>query len=110
MTALSSHQVRQAAGQAFRHHQRAHAPASIPRRIPAYRIGSPAARPAPVDVTPPSIEERLCAAAHRILSDGRQHSLEAQAWALQLLERSTPGSTAFIRAARRLTFAGALAC
>lgn len=50
-----------------------------------------------------SLEERLCAAAFRILSDGRAHSLQAQAWALRILERCTPGHerTSFVRAAMR---------
>jgi len=29
----------------------------------------------------PSIEEQLCAAAYRILTDGRRHSPEAERWA-----------------------------
>lgn len=50
---------------------------------------------------PPSIEERLCAAAYRILSDGQRHTMHAELWALRYLELSTPGQdlTSFIRAA-----------
>lgn len=51
----------------------------------------------------PSIEERLCAAAHRLLTDGRQHAPEALAWAVTFLARSAPGRdlTTFIRSALR---------
>lgn len=61
--------------------------------------------PSPASGRALSIEEQLCAAAHRILSDGRavRHAPAAQAWAVTFLARSAPGQdlTTFIRAAMR---------
>lgn len=53
---------------------------------------------------PPSLEERFCAAAYTILSDGRRHSAAAQSWALRFLHRAAGNRpTAFQRqAAQRL--------
>lgn len=58
----------------------------------------------PRRLPPPSPEERLCAAAHTILTDGRSHSGSAQSWALDYLVSSANGRpTAFTRkAAKRL--------
>jgi hypothetical protein len=54
---------------------------------------------------PPNVEERLCAAAHSILTDGQRHEYRATRWAVRFLERAAPGErTAFTRAQlRRLT-------
>ncbi|MDB5731740.1 MAG: hypothetical protein JWQ03_1635 [Variovorax sp.] len=50
---------------------------------------------------PPSIEERLCAAAHRILTDGRRHRADAMFWAYDFLQQSARGRTEFTRQAQR---------
>lgn len=52
----------------------------------------------------PNVEECLCAAAHRILTDGMRHSWQAQTWALRVLSRAAGGRpTAFTnREAKRL--------
>lgn len=46
-----------------------------------------------------SIEERLCAAAHTILTDGLPHRHDAQLWAVRFLRARA--NTAFTRAASR---------
>jgi hypothetical protein len=51
---------------------------------------------------PPSVEERLCAAAHAILTDGRPHEYRATRWAVRYLEDAAPGErTSFTRAQLR---------
>lgn len=48
--------------------------------------------------TPPNIEERLCAAAFAIVTDGLRHSHQAQVWADRFLRRAAGGrGTAFQR-------------
>lgn len=84
----SPHQIRQAGALAFRNRQRGHVAGSL-RPV----------RSAPA----PSVQEQLCAAAHRILSDGLAHQPQAQAWAVRYLAQCAPGRelTTFIRAAMR---------
>lgn len=52
---------------------------------------------------PPSIEERLCAAAHAILTDGRQHAPQATFWAFDFLVESSGGHTEFMRRVQAAT-------
>lgn len=59
-------------------------------------------------VPAPTIEERLCAAAFTILTDDRNHSWQAQTWAVRCLRRFTPGGrTAFNQRAARAVAQGA---
>ena len=39
-------------------------------------------------ITPPSVEERLTAAAFTILTDGHRHSRDAKAWAVRFIGRA----------------------
>jgi hypothetical protein len=49
-------------------------------------------------MTHPNIEERLCAAAFNILTDGYRHSWAARRWAVRCLRRAARGRpTAFLR-------------
>lgn len=60
--------------------------------------------------TTPNVEERLCAAAFDILTDGHRHEHRARVWAVRFLRRAARGrETAFlrrIRTARAHAFGG----
>jgi hypothetical protein len=52
-------------------------------------------------MTAPTIEERLCAAAFSILTDGLPHRNDARLWAIRFLRRASHGhATEFQRSIR----------
>lgn len=52
-------------------------------------------------MTAPNLEERLSAAAFRILTDGNEHAATARVWAVRFLKTAAGGrSTAFQRQVR----------